>query len=210
MSRVRIKVIFINILVLSSTFSSAFVPSEINNSPLGAGASEMVNKAAGATELTATLACVMPNITIPEEMMKQAMGSQFQEKTCKPLWKKDGTGVDSMCLPYPATCQKIPKIPSQVFAVFTEAFPCFALNTCFIGKFDEAKKASPFTVMKCWFDIALCFFNACYPGLHPAILADLIKSGKLIHGAPGMVEGVGRMGGDLAQNQGGDLANSFG
>lgn len=208
MFKEKSKVIVVTILLISSKFSSAFFPTEVKDSPFADGLDKMVNKAAVATEITAGLACVMPNITIPEEAIKQFLGPEFMEKTCDPLWHEDGTGTDYMCLPYPETCKKIPKIPSQVFAVFTEAFPCFALNTCFIGKFDEAKKASPLTVMKCWFDIAICFFNACYPGLHPAILKDLITSGKLLEGAPAMAEGLGRMGGDLVKTQAGDLSET--
>lgn len=198
---------FLGLLLLSPQVARAFFPKVPTDNPFAQSVDSFVNKAAEATELTTGLACHIPNITIPTEIITQILG-ETEKKLCAPIWNKDGTGVDEMCLPYPEFCHKMPKIPSQVFAVFTEGFPCFALNPCFIGKFNEAKKASELTIMKCWFDLALCFFNACYPGIHPAVLKDLILSGKLIESAPDMAGGVANLGKDLVKSQANDAKDA--
>ena len=191
---------------------------DLSDSPMSEAADGMIEKGVQATNVMGAVACATPNISIPEEILNAFAGAE--KKMCEPVWNSDGSGVDAMCLEYPKFCDKMPKIPSQVFAAFTEGFPCWSLNACHLEKFNEAKRDSPSTIIKCWFDIAICFFNACWPGMHPSEMKKMIMSGQFVESAPAMAEGIGRLGQGFIKDQaegvkeaaggGDDLPNPFG
>ena len=110
-------------------------------------------------------------------------------QTCIAGWKDNHTYYeDETCARYPDLCAIMPKPPAASFAAFTEPFPCFMLNQEIIAKVREAQDVSKTSFEKCMWDYAICFLNACYPGMDPRVILELIQSGKLVpkNGLPGV------------------------
>lgn len=102
-------------------------------------------------------------------------------KVCTPEWLGNSSvWVDSRCMKWPDVCDYMPSPAPVPFAVFTEMFPCFILDKDIILRVAQLQHAALTSIEKCMWDYILMFLNACYPGLDPRVLVEMIRTGKLV------------------------------
>lgn len=106
-------------------------------------------------------------------------------KVCTPNWiANNSVWEDARCMKWPEVCDYMPSPPPIPFATFTEMFPCFVLDKIIILRVAQLQHAALTSIEKCMWDYILMFLNACYPGLDPRVLIEMIRSGKLTDGIP--------------------------
>ena len=141
-------------------------------------------------KLTARLACAKPKMPeLPEgteEKMAEMVPKGKVPKVCPQGMDKDGVFWDKSCIPYPTICEFLPGPEEVSFSVFSEMFPCWALEGCVYEAIRQIKDETPSSLLKCAWDFVAAFLYACYPGYDPVVLYDAIKSGQLATG--GMAE----------------------
>lgn len=104
-------------------------------------------------------------------------------KVCTPSWLGNGSSewLDAKCMKWPEVCDYMPSPAPAPFAVFTEMFPCWILDKSIMLRITQLQHASLLSIEKCMWDYILMFLNACYPGLDPRVLINMIQSGRLVN-----------------------------
>lgn len=106
-------------------------------------------------------------------------------KVCTPSWQSNGSvWEDARCMKWPEVCDYMPSPPPIPFAVYTETFPCWILDRTIILRVTQLQHSALTAIEKCMWDYILMFLNACYPGMDPRVLVNMIQSGKLTNDLP--------------------------